>query len=75
MKTPTVTYTGPEVALLAGCIARTLPLVGTQDYDVLDLMLERALAALPQPLAPDIALLIKRLRERTHTNMEDTDRA
>lgn len=72
MTTPTVTYTGNEVALVAGLIASGLPALNDRDFDVADLMLERALAAMP-PLAPDNAARIAALRERPITRMEDTD--
>lgn len=72
--TPTVTYTGTEVALVAGCIALALPELGNDDFEVLDLMLERALAALPQPLAADLSDRIERLRHRPFVRMEDTDK-
>lgn len=61
---PSVTYTGTEVALVAGCIALALPDLTADDYDVLDLMLDRALSALPQPLAPDLEVRIALLRKR-----------
>lgn len=71
--TPSVTYTGNEVALLAALIAAGLPALNENDFDVADLLLERALAAIP-PLSPDVAARIAALRERPHTRMEDTHR-
>ncbi len=61
---PSVTYTGEEVALVAGFIALALPALGTDDFDVADLLLDRALAAMPQPLAPDLNAMIAHLRQR-----------
>lgn len=61
---PSVTYSGEEVALVAGAIALCLPALGQDDFDVLDLLLERALAAMPQPISPDLAILIAALRQR-----------
>lgn len=60
--TPKVTYTGTEVALLAGIIAGALPALDDSDFDVADLLLDKALAALPRPLAPDMEAQIARLR-------------
>ncbi|MEJ7831362.1 MAG: hypothetical protein WKF79_00470 [Nocardioides sp.] len=74
MTAPSVTYTGGEVAFLAGFIAASLPSLNDQDFDVADLMLDRALGALTQPLAPDIADRIAALRVRTFPRMEDTDK-
>lgn len=71
--TPTVTYTGNEVALVAGIIAASLPALGQADYEVADLMLDRALASLPRPLAADLEERIARLRDRPFPRMEDTD--
>lgn len=62
--TASVTYTGEEVALVAGAIASCLPALGQDDFDVLDLLLERALAAMPQPISPDLAIRIAALRQR-----------
>lgn len=62
-----VTYTGTEVALVAGCLARALPMLDQNDFDVVDLLLDRALAALPQPLAPDLDVHIAMLRKRPAT--------
>lgn len=60
--TPKVTYTGTEVALLAGIIAGALPALDDSDFDVADLLLDKALAALPRPLAPEMEAQIARLR-------------
>lgn len=60
--TPSVTYTGDEVALVAGFIAACLPFLDQADFDVADLLLDKALASLPQPLAPDLEECIARLR-------------
>lgn len=65
MTVPSVTYTGTEVALIAGFIARALPVLQPQDYEVADLLLDRALTALPQEVAPDIMAEINRLRGRS----------
>lgn len=72
--TPTVTYTGEEVALVAGFIAAALPALDQADFDVADLLLDRALAVMPRPLAVDLALRIELLRQRPHFRMEDTDK-
>lgn len=61
---PSVTFCGEEVALVAGCLASTLPDVAGGDWEVIDLLLDRALAALPRPLAPDLEARIAKLRER-----------
>lgn len=60
-----VTFSGEEVGLIAGCIAAALPSLDPADYEVCDLMLERALAALSEPLSPEAAALIERQRART----------
>lgn len=62
MKNPSVTYTGEEVALVAGCIAASLPYLAASDFDVADLLLDKALAAMPQPLSPDLEVRIALLR-------------
>jgi hypothetical protein len=72
--TPSVTYTGEEVALVAGFIAAALPALGPEDFELADLLLDRALAVMPRPLAVDLALRIEQLRQRPHTPMEDTDK-
>jgi hypothetical protein len=71
---PSVTFTGTEVALVAGCIAKMLPELDAQDFEVLDLLLERALAALPQPLAPDLQAAIAKLRQRAPTEETTSDK-
>lgn len=72
--TPSVTYTGDEVALVAGFIAACLPALDQADFDVADLLLDRALAVLPRPLAPDVEARIARLRHRPHVSMKETNR-
>lgn len=62
MGTPSVTYTGAEVALLAGIIAGALPSLDDSDFEVADLLLDKAMAALPRPLAPELDAQIARLR-------------
>lgn len=62
--TASVTYTGEEVALVAGMIASCLPVLDQADYEVADLLLERALAVMPRPLNPDLAFRIAKLRQR-----------
>lgn len=64
MTNPAVTYTGEEVALIAGFITAALPYLDPADYEVADLLLERALAVLPRPLSPDVAALLERHRRR-----------
>jgi hypothetical protein len=72
--TPTVTYTGEEVALVAGFIAAALPTLNQDDFEIADLLLDRALAVMPRPLAVDLATRIEQLRQRSNFNMEDTTR-
>lgn len=62
MGTPSVTYTGTEVALLAGIIAGALPALDDADFEVADLLLDKAMAALPRPVAPELEAQIARLR-------------
>lgn len=64
MSNPSVTYTGTEVAILAGALAGALPTLADDDWEVTDLLLERALAALPQPLAAEVARKIEHQRVR-----------
>lgn len=61
---PTVTYTGMEVVLVTAMIAGSLPDLDQDDYEIADLMLDKAMASLPQPLAPDLEAKIARLRTR-----------
>lgn len=63
MTLPTVTYTGEEVALVAAFIALALPLIEPADFEVADLLLDRALSALPGARAPDLMARIAALRE------------
>lgn len=56
--TASVTYTGTEVGFIVGALVRVLPTADDRDFEVLDLMLERALAVMPRPLAPDLAASI-----------------
>lgn len=60
--TPKVTYSGAEVALLAGIIAGALPSLDDADFEVADLLLDKAMAALPRPIAPELEAQIARLR-------------
>ena len=62
MTIPSVTFTGTEVAILAGLIAGSLPTLEDDDWDVADLLLDKALAALPQPLSGDLAAKIEHQR-------------
>jgi hypothetical protein len=62
MGVPSVTYTGAEVALLAGIIAGALPALDDADFEVADLLLDKAMAALPRPIAPELEEHIARLR-------------
>ena len=64
MTIPSVTFTGTEVAILAGLIAGALPTLEDDDWDVADLLLDKALAALPQPLSDALATKIERQRIR-----------
>ena len=63
MTPPSVTFTGEEVALIAGCIISALPHLDAADQIVLDLMLDRAVSALGTPLSPALAALIERRRK------------
>lgn len=62
--TPSVTFTGNEVALVAGLIASGLPYLEQADFDVADLLLDRALGALSEPLSSDVRQRIEQLRAR-----------
>jgi len=64
MTISTVTYTGDEVAIVAGLIAACLPALDPADYEVADLMLDRAIAAMNPPLAPDIEARLILLRAK-----------
>jgi hypothetical protein len=61
-KPASVTYTGHEVAHLVGVIAKALPSAG-RDFDLYDLMLEKALAGLSGPLDAEVWAAIDGLRE------------
>ena len=58
-----VEYTGDEIALLAGILAGALPTLDDEDFDVADLLLEKALAALPWPMPPVLAAKIEHQRQ------------
>lgn len=64
MTNPTVTFTGAEVALLAGLVCGTLHMMEGDDFEVADFLLERMLAALPRPMSPELVAIVeaKRLR-------------
>lgn len=62
MTVPSVTFTGTEVVLVAGLIARSLRVLQPDDREVCELLLDRALAALPWQVSPDIMVEINRLR-------------
>lgn len=64
MDNPSVTFTGIEVALVVAMIADSLPHLGRDDYEVADLMLDKAMGALHRPLAPDIEARLAALRHR-----------
>lgn len=64
MSNPSVTYTGEEVALVAAFITVALPALDPADYEVADLLLERALAAFPAALSPEVAQTVDRYRKR-----------
>lgn len=64
MSNPSVTYTGEEVALIAAFITVALPALDPADYEVADLLLERALAAFPDALSPEVAQRVDRYRKR-----------
>jgi hypothetical protein len=61
---PSVTYTGEEVAILAGVLAGALPKLSGDEFEVADLLLERALASLPEPLSATTMARIERQRRR-----------
>lgn len=69
-----VTYTGEEVALVAALIASALPYLNAADFDTADLLLDRALAVMPKPLAVDLATRIELLRQRPRTTTEEPTR-
>jgi hypothetical protein len=60
---PSVIFTGAEVALVAGALAAVMPALSEDDFQVVDILLDRALAALPRPLPLDLAVMIARLRD------------
>lgn len=60
--TASVTYTGPEVAFVIGALASVLPSLNEADYDVADLLIERALSGLDRPLPADLAERVAQLR-------------
>lgn len=60
--TSSVTYSGAEVAVLVGIIAGALPALYDADFEVADLLLDKAMAALPRPIAPELEARITRLR-------------
>lgn len=62
--TPTVTYTGTEIALVAGALAVVLSQLDGDDREVMDLLLDKALAAFPGPISPDLAARVERCRTR-----------
>ncbi len=62
MGSPSVTFSGTEVALVAGMIAISLPSLSGSDFEVADLMLDKALAAIPRPISPALEDHIARLR-------------
>jgi hypothetical protein len=61
---PSVTYTGDEVLLLVAMIATSLQQFDRRDYEIADLMLDKALATLHRPLAPDIEAKLAEMRAR-----------
>lgn len=61
---PSVTFTGTEVAILAGLIAGSLPTLEDDDFEVADHLLDKALAGLAQPLSDELAAKIERQRVR-----------
>ena len=62
MDQPSVTYTGQEVAIIAGLIAGSMPDLYGDDFMVAENLLDKALSALPRPLSPDIEAMIERMR-------------
>lgn len=68
MSRPAVTFTGPQVGLVAAAIAKALPMVWGADYEALDLMLDDAIsgmgAALTQASADEIRALRQPPRDR-----------
>lgn len=64
MTGPSVTFTGSEVSLVIGVLAAALPKMCPDDYEVADLMIDRAVASIGCALAPDIQARIAELRAR-----------
>lgn len=51
---PSVTFTGEEVCLIAGLLTNSLRQLSGPDYEVADLMLDKALAAFPDRLGGEV---------------------
>lgn len=64
MTIPSATFTGEEVAILAGIIAGALPTLEDDDFEVADHLLDKALAGLQQPLSEELAAKIEHQRIR-----------
>lgn len=59
----TVTFTGPQVGLVAAAIAKALPMVWGADYEALDLMLDASITGMGEPLSEATADEIRALRQ------------
>lgn len=57
-----VLFEGEEVARVAGFIARALPFLTGDEFELADLMLEKALAGMEGRIAQDLQDVIDRLR-------------
>lgn len=57
-----VTFNDHEIAYVAGALAQSLPRADS-DFSVMDELLQRALDQLREPIDPDVAAEIARLRE------------
>lgn len=64
MTAPSVTYTGVEIGLLAGALIVVLPDLAGNDYEIVDLMIDRALACRGADLGDDIKALVAAARAK-----------
>jgi hypothetical protein len=59
-----VTFEGEEVARVTGFIARALPMLDGDEFELADLMLDKALAGMGGRIAPDLQAILDDLRKR-----------
>jgi hypothetical protein len=57
-----VVFEGEEVGRVAGFIARALPLLDGDEFELADLMLDKALAGMDGRIAPDLQVALDKLR-------------